>query len=210
VVAASGPSLTEADCELVRAAGVPLLVINDSWRLAPWAPYLYACDGRWWDAWAEDTAKGFEGERWTQDVKAAKRYGLQYIESKARIGLGSDCIHQGRNSGYQAINLGFLWGFRNIALIGYDMSAPAGKTHFFGSHSRGSLIDAPRYEDYCDAFEQMRPQEHGLTVINCSRHTALRSFAREPLENVLERHSAGAALPARRVRGRAAKRGAVA
>lgn len=197
VVAATGPSLTAADLESVRAAGLPLLVINDAWQLAPWARAMYACDGRWWDAWAADTAKGFHGERWTQDRKAAQRYGLRHIESKARIGLGSDCIHQGRNSGYQAINLGYLWGFRTIVLLGYDMSQSGGKTHFFGSHERGNLIDAPGgYEQYLDAFEHLRPQDYGLTVINCSRRTALESFPREPLEDVLERYSRSAALPA--------------
>lgn len=187
-MAASGPSLTAADLEAVRAAGLPLLVINDTWQLAPWAQWMYACDGRWWDAWHAETKAGFTGERWTQDEKAAKRYGLRYIESKARIGLGADCIHQGRNSGYQAINLAYLWGFRWVYLLGYDMSAPQGKTHFFGSHSKGNLLDAPSYEQYRDAFDQMRPQDYGLTVINCSRHTALESFPRESLEAVLGRY----------------------
>lgn len=197
VVAATGPSLTQADCELVRAAGLPLLVINDAWRLAPWASWLYACDERWWDAWAKDVAEGFSGEKWTQDEKAAKRYGLRWIESKQRVGLGQECIHQGRNSGYQAINLGYVWGFRRIVLIGYDMSAPAGKQHFFGSHERHNLLDAPGgYEQYLDAFEQMRPQDYRLQVINCSRHSALTCFPRERLEDVLERDSPAAALPA--------------
>jgi hypothetical protein len=196
-IAATGPSLTESDLLLIRAAGLPLLVINDAWRLAPWAPWMYACDGRWWDAWAAETAQGFAGERWTQDRKAAQRYGLRYVESKACIGLGTDCIHQGRNSGYQAINLAYLWGYRTVYLLGYDMSAAGGKTHFFGSHERGNLLDAPGgYEQYLDAFAEMRPQDYGLTVINCSRRTALECFPRERLEDVLERYTTAAALPA--------------
>lgn len=196
-VAASGPSVTAADLEAVKAAGIPLLVINDTWLLAPWARAMYACDGRWWDAWAHETAEGFQGERWTQDEASATRYGLRYIASVDCAGLGTDCLHQGRNSGYQAINLAYLWGYRTVYLLGYDMSADRGRTHFFGTHARGTLLDAPGgYEQYLDAFAQMRPQDFGLTVINCSRRTALECFPREPLEDVLERHQNAAALPA--------------
>jgi hypothetical protein len=199
VVAATGPSLTRSDLDAVRAAGIPLLVVNDAWRLAPWADDLYACDYRWWKV-HEQASRAFQGTRWTQDQKAAREWkSLRFIPSAPRLGLGTDPagpIHQGQNSGYQAVNLAYLLGARTVILLGYDMSHDNGRAHFFGSHSQNGLIDAPDYRPYAKAFEHMAPGQYGLTVINCSRRSALECFPRERLEDVLLRYQAAAALPA--------------
>jgi len=42
-----------------------VLAINDAYRLAPWADWLYACDDRWWRFHHEAVAAGFQGECWT-------------------------------------------------------------------------------------------------------------------------------------------------
>jgi len=48
VCMATGPSLTQADCDYVRELGVPTIAINDAHRLAPWANVLYSNDRMWW------------------------------------------------------------------------------------------------------------------------------------------------------------------
>jgi len=57
---ASGPSLTRADVALVRAQGLPTIVVNTTYQMAPWADVLYACDAKWW-AWQQG-APGFRGQ----------------------------------------------------------------------------------------------------------------------------------------------------
>lgn len=189
VIAASGPSLTQEDVNAAR--GLNVCVINSSYWLAPWANILYACDGHWWD-WhyekPEWKAKldAFEGQKWTQDKGAADKYGLNYIESKPNAGLSNNpaLIHQGSNSGIQAINLLYHLGAREIILLGYDMKGDKNKPHWHGHHPNRvvSCWDQwIRFYDYvaADAVKM------GLNIINCSRDTALTCFPRKQLEEVV-------------------------
>lgn len=185
IVIASGPSLTKEDVEYVKGKGT-VIVINDNYKMAPWADYLYFCDPKWFNWHKEEVAK-FQGAIYTQDETIAKDNGFHYIESQSKEGLSKDpkVIYQGSNSGYQAINLAYHLGAEQIILLGYDMQATNGKYHWFGDHpdkvrsSYGSWM--PHYKGLAKDAEQA-----GLEVINCSRQTALSCFRREKLENVLK------------------------
>lgn len=169
--------------EAVRASGLPLYCVNDAYRLAPWG-VLYACDYRWW--LDHEAASRHVTERWTCDEKAAKAFpSLRWIKGWPRPGLGTDCLHYGDNSGYQAINLAFVHGFRRLYLLGFDLGHDGSKAHFFGSHA-GRCRDNPRYGDFIRNFNLMQPENHGLDVINCSRRTALTCFPRRDLAECLE------------------------
>lgn len=91
-------------------------------------------------------------------------------------GLGRDCLHYGNNSGYQAINLAYLFGAKRIILLGYDMHA-IGPRHFFGEHP-GSLSSGSDYADWIPRFNQLAAdlKSEGVEVINCTRSTALHCF----------------------------------
>lgn len=187
---ASGPSLTVEDCEAVRRAGLPTIVVNDGYRIAPWADVLYACDGKWWAHHYDLVRAIFRGRRCTarhEDAgnDAAPEYGLVRIPGKTAPGLGNDCLHYGNNSGYQAINLAYLLGAREVLLLGYDMGVPpGGKSHWFGDHPP-ALQEASGFDAFINSYNQMNPEAHGLRVINCSRATALDCFPRQPLEQAL-------------------------
>lgn len=174
-IIASGPSLTAEDCERVRRFRT--IVVNTSYRLAPWADYLYACDYWWWANNLADVRERFHGELWTQDRKAANAYRLNYVESRRLPGLGRDCIHQGGNSGYQAVNLAYLWGARTIVLLGFDMSPDGKRTHWHEPHS--SLVSSP-YETWVERFGVLADdlRNEGVRVLNASRRTALTCFER--------------------------------
>lgn len=192
---ASGPSLTAADTAPARGRA-KVLAVSDSWRLAPFAEVLYAADAPWWDH--DDGAKhrGFAGEKWTQDQRsktdaqfqAAARWGLTLVHSQMLPGLSFDpaLIHQGGNSGFQAVNLAVLFGARRILLLGFDLQPTGGQAHFFGDHP-GALNQAIPYGMFRAAFEEAAPQlaAAGIEVINCSRQTALTCFARRPIEEAL-------------------------
>jgi hypothetical protein len=183
-IVASGPSLTAEDVATLE--GQRVLVINDNYRLAPWADALYAADPIWWE-WHADRPelKAFKGRKITQDEEAANRYGLEYIRSVDADGLSRDpaYVHKGSNSGIQAINLAAHW-TRRIVLLGFDMQATGGKAHWFGDHPNGFRSNYHkwlwRYQLVADDAERM-----GLEIINCSRATALRCFERKALEDVL-------------------------
>jgi hypothetical protein len=182
---ATGPSLTQRDVDACRH--LPVIAINDAWELAPWARWLFACDLRWWDARWNAGVKDFAGEKWTRDPVAAKKYRLHYVDSKPLPGLSTDkaLIHEGCNSGYQAINLALHRGAKRVLLLGFDAKGTTGKTHFFGRHDERGLPDRPDYGDLPEQFAKMQPEKYGLEVINCTRDTAITCFKRLGLSDAL-------------------------
>jgi hypothetical protein len=185
-ILASGPSLTQAQCDAVRGKG-KTIAINTTFALAPWADVLYACDGRWWDEYIERVREECTGEFWTQDVNAAKKYGLKLIASASSPGLGKGkFIHQGANGGYQAVNLAYLGGAKTIILLGFDMKATGGKKHHHGDHPSPMNTTLP-YARWCAAFEQMAKdlKAEGVSVVNATPNSALKWFPKAALNELL-------------------------
>jgi hypothetical protein len=149
---------------------------------------LYACDGEWWDVYYNEV-KDLGCELWTQDIQAARKYGLKLVIAKQGKGLGRDgIIHWGANSGYQAINLAYLWGASRIILLGYDCKNSNGKAHWFGQHP-SSLNQYQPLHIWAENFGQLARdlKDEGLEVLNCSPDTALECFERESLWKALSK-----------------------
>ena len=186
ICVASGPSLTKEDIQYIKDHRTDhvVLVINDNYRIAPWAEYLYACDGKWWDYHIEQVRKTYKGECWTQEIQQAKDYKLNLVTGDHRPGLGKQVIHYGSNSGYQAINLCFLWGAKEIMLIGYDMKKDKNNSpHWFGNHPCGLNQNSP-YDAFAKNFTKLALdlEREGVKVINCTRSTVLNCFKKQSLE----------------------------
>lgn len=180
---ASGPSLTQADVDYCRGKG-KVYVVNDGYRLAPWADVLYACDDRWWKFHAGVTE--FKGERWTLDPHAASRYGINLIGTcEDEWSDKPDCIAKGGNSGFQCLNLAILQGATRVILLGYDMKmGPNQRRHWFGDHQSDSLNVDSEYERwvlYFNAAAKIIKTE----VINCTADTALECFPKKALRDAI-------------------------
>jgi len=187
-VIASGPSLSKADCDAVAGSGWRTIAINDSWRRAPFADVIYACDAAWWKVHFTQVEKQFAGERWTQDIEAARRFELNRVGSKNAPGLGKDgVIHQGGNGGYQAINLAWQWGAKRILLLGLDCKPGADKkAHWFGQHE-GPLSKIQNYSLWQTNFPRLAVDlaNDGTEVFNLTRDTALTCFPKMTLEEAI-------------------------
>lgn len=134
-IVASGESASLAPLAELQAAGVPIVVINQSWELLPTADILYACDFQWWRH--NNGAPGFRGGlKLSQDERAVKEF-----DDVRRVWL--ERVHQflfdqpgrigsGGNGGFQALNLVLQFGCQPIGLFGYDM----GGRHWHGGHPR--------------------------------------------------------------------------
>ncbi len=198
VVVASGPSLSETQCETVRywretRGDARVIVINTSFRLAPFADILYACDGAWWRAEDPETKKTYYAEAceifppaalWTQDELAAKQFSLNYIASRRTSNLSKDpsYIAQGANSSVQAMNLAYLAGTRRMLLIGVDLK---GK-HWHPDHPSplsNSLPHRAWKENFAVFAADLKAE--GVEVVNCSPDSALNSFPRGDLAEEL-------------------------
>ena len=101
-------------------------------------------------------------------------------------GLGLEVVYTGGNSGYQALNLVYLFGATQIILLGYDMKTNHNKSHWHGDHP-GSLNRHSNYTNWIDRFKDLARdlQEENIKVINATRETALTCFDRMTLEEAL-------------------------
>lgn len=194
VCIASGPSLTPEQCEAVRVwrdaspPGRRVIVVNTSYQLAPWADVLYACDARWWDRYIAPVRATFKGALWTQD-KLAVKHGVQLVRSLANPGLGKQpgVIHQGSNSGYQAINLAWQAGATRIVLVGYDMRHNNGRLHWHGDHP-GAMHSIPGFADWLSRFAALADdlKREAVEVVNCTPDSALTVFQKKTLSEGLQ------------------------
>lgn len=147
---------------------------------APRADLLYACDDDWW--FHHRGVPRFEGtEKWTQSAMAALQFGLRFVPSVDAPGISLDPsrIHQGGNSGFQALNLAVLLGARRVVLYGFDMRRVDGQLHWFGEHPPNVRRDMD-FARCIRAFEVAAPQikAAGVYVLNATPGSALRCFDR--------------------------------
>lgn len=142
---------------------------------------MYACDPHWWQHYYDQVIAEFPGELWTQDASAAKHYNLNHVPGISAHGLGKDKIHFGGNSGYQAMNLAYLFGVTKIVLLGFDMQLTNNRQHYFGQHPyhKGSQGPGPHlFKSWCKNFEHLARdlKAEGVQVMNATRSSALTCF----------------------------------
>ena len=164
----------------------------------PWADKLYGCDERWWYA-HEGTE--FTGEKWSThgDAKGnndkrdiAAKYNVNLVQGRSANDQGfstnPEIIHYGDNSGYQAVNLAILLGSPYIVLVGFNMSRPNGKGHFFGDHPKG-LTNQEQYERWIPQFERAAKALTDTVIINATPDSALTCFPQMELDEAIDYYS---------------------
>lgn len=180
VLAATGPSLTPYVVEVLNKYRdkFKLFGCNDSYKLLPNQDVFYACDGAWWDIHGNAVLNTINKNcyMWTQDDTAAKRFKVNYIKGDWLPGLSesSDLIHFGHNSGFQQLNLAYLYGIEKFILVGYNMQKIGGASHFFGEHPVG-LHRHSSYPTFIQAFDSIQPNIKDK-IINCTPNSALTQF----------------------------------
>lgn len=194
VCVASGPSLSIQQAHMLGDAfklacfGWHVIVVNNTWQMIPSAEALYASDGPWWDMHLSQVRREYRGECWTRSRYHAHRDHLHFVQCEDRPGLTSKpgFVFSGSNSGYQAVNLAYLFGAREILLVGYDMQRTYGMSHWHGDHPSGLSQQLP-VDTWVTKFETLAKDanERGVRVVNCSIETALTCFPREELSACL-------------------------
>lgn len=173
---ASGPSLTRDDCLLVekwRDADPDrrfVVVVNNTYQIAPWADFLVALDQTWWITYGKDVAKVFKGGCYVS------RYANKYADLAPFLAQS--------NSGAFGVEAACHFGATRIALLGYDCKFRGKLTHWHGSHP-DPLSDAKSILQWPQAFKRLKAAHKKVEIVNCSRETALDVFKCVPLEDVL-------------------------
>ena len=140
-VVGGGPSLEGFDAECLR--GHRVIVINNSWELAPWANILYFCDWKWWDEGLNGTSNGDRVKaEFTGKYVVTPAFAAPYVKTIELVNkpglekLRKTAIRSGHNGGYQAINLAYHLGAKTIVLLGLDMNVNGKQTHWHAGHPR--------------------------------------------------------------------------
>lgn len=172
---ASGPSLSAAVAEAVRASDLPVVAINDSHRLAPGSAVLFAADAAWWMHHAQ-TALRHPGLKVTTSDSTPYRAVLS-LRPTGVEGFDPDpgCLRTGGNGGYQGLHLAAHAGATRILLFGFDLDDQAG-THWHGDHPAPLRNTPPRvFALWRTRFETLvHPlRTRGVEVINCASQSAL-------------------------------------
>lgn len=197
VCIAGGASLTQEQVDMCK--GHKIMAINDAYKLAPDADILYACDNQWWE-WHNGAPdfKGWkitheQGRRWEriqagESVPKPPYKGLDIIVSSGNSGFSyeQDRIRHGGNGGYQALHIALSLGADRIILLGYDMHAQTGKSHWFGEHPNGKQSDS-RYANWIKEFPALAlaANNRGQEIINCTPDSALDCFVKRELGEVV-------------------------
>jgi hypothetical protein len=167
-----------------------VIAINNSWRLAPWADVLYACDHRWWAHF--NGVPDFHGLKVSQDEQIERQpWGVNrvYVERNKDVLLLSKfgTIGWGGNSGFHALNLAVQFGAVKIILVGYDMRMDKG-IHWHGPHPREMNNPTPgNIARWCRAVDSTAPvlDALGIDCINTCMHSSLKNFPKMPFAEAL-------------------------
>jgi len=114
--------------------------------------------------------------------------GVTQLKNDGTYGISHNWprLKTGQNSGYQAINLAYLMGFKKIILLGYDMQITNGKIHWHEPH-KGMNPDEHRLKIWKENYKQLAVEliAASVTVLNATRETALDCFKKVDLEQIL-------------------------
>ena len=180
----SGPSMSAVVAESIRHAGVNSIVINNTFRLAPWADMLYAADALWWQTYYKNTQEFFGLKVSCSQVSFCD---VLIVRNSGVEGFDPDptAVRTGGNSGYQAIHIAAHAGAKRILLFGFDMHG----THWHGRHAsplrdHGEAI----YPRWIKRFSTLAPElaRRGIEVINCTPRSALKIWPHKNLEEVMK------------------------
>ena len=183
VCLASGPSLTESDVELVRqwrmASNERLVIVtNTTFRIAPWADWLYAMDKKWWEIHLPEIRRDFKGQL-VSNSNHAKQLGLTHTNELFK----RFCPYQ--NSGAAAISFAVRKGASRVVILGYDCGLTKGqKSHWHGDHPR-PLGNCGSERPWPAQFAKLAVDYKHVPIINASRQTKLTCFHRQDLAQAL-------------------------
>lgn len=187
-ILAGGPSLQGFRADRLKGCG-RVLVINQSYQLAPGADCLYFCDARWWKVHGSQVRNLFTGSYIVTLENQIE--GVKTLRNTGPIGLETDPggLRTGSNSTYQAINLAVHFGIKRIVLLGVDMQVVDGRTHWHEPYPWEGTPEAfskvltqsmlPKFNTLVEPL-----QKAGVEVINATPGSALKCWSYVNLKDI--------------------------
>lgn len=181
-----GPSLNP---EIIPKLKGRVIAVNAAFEIAPHADALFWSDQRFLK-WNKEELKYFLGKyliaRHVPDDTPTKGLDIKRLHRNLIDPLSDNPTQlSGLCSGSSAINLAYLFGAKEIILLGFDMQMVGGKNNFHSSHK--VLPNSRCYDSYLKHFPPMAKSlaQAGIAVHNTSRNSRLDCFPKTNLENFL-------------------------
>ena len=189
VIMASGPSMCKEDADYVRGRA-NTIVINTTFRLAPWADFLYSNDHDWMEVHLNEIGRTFQGGVVCGHPAYSRDRVVDYVPfDKEACGLKAAKGHiaWGMNSGAAALSFAHKMGAKRIIMLGYDQDWTGGRPRWHGRHPGQLQNQKPGFHRWAGWFEQaaLDAKELGVEIINCSRETTLTCFDRLALMDAI-------------------------
>jgi len=165
--------------EAVRLSGHPAIVVNCTFRAAPWAQVLYGMDRSFWQHYLPEIERTFAGTR----------VGVHLMPARYRCAAmkGVAGFRPYNNSGAGAISLAQYGGATRILMLGYDLQHTGGRAHHHEDHPRPlGNARATSVDRWVVRFAELRTRldTAGVEYWNCTRETAL-DWPRMTIEEAL-------------------------
>ena len=190
IVAAPGPSLTPDVVNTLREVKNKYAIfgVGDVYKVIDFLDEHYACDARWWNVHGEKLNSMYPNlSMWCHDSDGEK-YGAKRVHGVGSAGFSTNpsLIHYGSNSGYQMLNLAYLWGCTKMILVGYNMKKVGSKSHFFTGKREGNLQVNSPYSSFAAKYNTIQKDIRDM-IINCTPDSALTAFRVEDLDEELRK-----------------------
>lgn len=189
-VIATGGSITPALVKYIKHSITDVMVINESFLLAPWADYIVASDWEWWEHYGEMVVERSMAKCFSV-VQKAKQF-RPYPDILEGItkpdGSGGLCKEKGKvftggSSGHAALNMCYHFGYDKIILVGFDLQGD----HWFKESFRPPQMrkDNP-YDHFKNCLDAIISdlQDEGIEVVNCTENSRMKLHY-TPIEEVL-------------------------
>jgi hypothetical protein len=187
-VIASGPSLKGFDFD--RLPDGYRIGANKSAWIAD-CNALVTIDKRFWRGF-QDEIKAFNGGKYVTElvVDDQPRHGA-HVSKRGRFKGMSESLDEltGTNSGFAALNIAYLLGYKEIALLGFDFKWDGDKSHFHDGYrwqARNTSNMLPRWaREFDHTVEQFAAK--GVNVINFvgPNGSNVTAFPMRPLEDLI-------------------------
>lgn len=192
-IVGGGPSLKGFDFERLR--GRRCVAVNSSGYDVPWADILLFHDNSWFEA-NRTLVDEWRGIAVTlsrhSKVAAPDLLRRVAIEERLDFPIGRGPIRTGHSSGQSALSLTVTMAARQVVLLGFDMKAVAGQTHYHverplytaehAARTAGEYATTflPYWAGWNDAALRV-----GCEVLNATPESALSEFPMVDLKDIL-------------------------
>ena len=186
-IVGGGSSLSSFNFSLLK--GYNIIAINTAIKYIPFAQVLYFSDKSFYEKFYE-IINSYSGYKFS--ISKIENDAVIKLNSTGKSGLDTNynCIRNGNNSGYAAINLAYHMGARKIILLGYDGGYLNKKTHFHSDYKNEcySCIDYQKvYNDFFIPYFNLLPsilKKLNIEIYNASINSKIEYFKKIKLDEI--------------------------